>query len=160
MRLPTLLAIPDYSAPKKGRGRTRTNYTKSLYEPAKKPRGRPRKNPVGETVVAVVAPAKEASTSRLRRLRMLPPASPPENVEKKKRGRPKSTVYQVPPIPKSPRPRGRPRSTKWQVPPIPKSERYTNENSIVNPLTGRRIQKWGALYYKLKKMGVLYPEDM
>ncbi len=45
MRLPTMSAVPDYTAPKKGKGRTRKNYTTALFDmPKQKREKRMRKN--------------------------------------------------------------------------------------------------------------------
>jgi hypothetical protein len=59
MRLPTMSSVPDYTAPKKGKGRTRKNYTSALFDMPKQKRGRKPKAFDPNTAFANLAPKRK-----------------------------------------------------------------------------------------------------
>lgn len=151
MRLPNLpQSIVDYGSQKRGKGRTRTNYTKSLYEPAPRKRGRPFKNPAP----AVLPPPPLVSLA-------LTPKAPPTPKT------PKTPKAKKPYVPTG-RPRGRPRKDP-SAPVVPKVNKsgktrvvriakWNDENSVINPATGRRVGLFTPTYYKLVRSGALGKE--
>lgn len=172
MRLPTMSAVPDYTAPKKGKGRTRKNYTTALFDMPLQKRGRKPKAFDPNTAFANLAPKRKYVKKETQyNARGFPIAKSVYVPTGKPRGRPKKatdpnavvkpkrtytkreTVYNARgfPIgktsassaPKAPR-----------VPKAPKVPKPLSADQIVNPETGRPIKMYGATYLSLVKKGV------
>ena len=155
MRLPNLPAsIVDYGSKKKSKGRTRTNYTKSLYDPAPRKRGRPFKTPPAPPSVPSVPPTPRVPPPPLVSLALTPKAPPTPKAPRAKKpyvptGRPRGRPRKDPSVPAVPRVN---KSGKTRVVRIPK---WNDENSVINPLTQRRVGLFTPTYYKLIRTGAL-----
>jgi len=130
MRLPTMSAVPDYSAPKKGRGRTRKNYTNALFDMPKQKRGRKPK-PIDPSAVAKVKRVyvKREATKNARGFPI------------QREYKPRATKYNA---------RGFPILSETK----PRARKAQPANTVLNPISGRYVKINGFTHLKLLRAGV------